>query len=159
MADNIQENETVVMRDNSLLIGKYIYYFLSTDTNILNLVDKDNIFPLLANIKLDGQGNPTDVTFPFITFERTSVKPIYSKFLDVSDNEIEVTISCVTPDYDESLEIANAIRNCFESKHYADEVLSISNIKVNNVSEDYDLSTFMQNITFVMNVSSIKKST
>lgn len=159
MANNIQENETVVMRDNSLLIGKYIYYFLSTDTNILNLVDKDNIFPLLANIKLDGQGNPTDVTFPFITFERTSVKPIYSKFLDVSDNEIEVTISCVTPDYDESLEIANAIRNCFESKHYADEVLSISNIKVNNVSEDYDLSTFMQNITFVMNVSSIKKST
>ena len=159
MANNIQENETVVMRDNSLLIGKYIYYFLSTDTNILNLVDKDNIFPLLANIKLDGQGNPTDVTFPFITFERTSVRPIYSKFLDVSDNEIEVTISCVTPDYDESLEIANAIRNCFESKHYADEVLSISNIKVNNVSEDYDLSTFMQNITFVMNVSSIKKST
>lgn len=161
MANNANSSlhNDINVRDNSLLIGKYIYYFLSNDANILSLVDKDNIFPLLANIKLDGQGNPTDVTFPFITFERTSVRPIYSKILDVTDNEIEVTISCVTPDYDESIDIINAVRDCFESKHYQDEVLSINNIRVDNVSEDYDLSTFMQTITFKMNVSSIKKST
>lgn len=138
--------------DNSLLIGKYIYRFLSNNPNIQALVDTDNIFPLLANLKLDEGGNATDVTFPFITFERTSVKPIYSKLVQVTDNEVEIVISCVTTDYDESIEIINAIRNCFEGRHYSDNDITIDNIMVKNVSEDYDLNAFIQHITFTMNV-------
>jgi hypothetical protein len=138
--------------DNSLLIGKYIYRFLSTNQTLLDKVDAENIFPLLANLKLDGQGQPTDVTFPFVTFERTKVRPIYTKWLEVADNEIEVVVSCVTPDYDESIEIINIVRNIFESKRYEDEDISISNIMVQDVSEDYDLNTFIQHITFKMNV-------
>lgn len=138
--------------DNSLLIGKYIYRFLSNNPDIAALVDSENIFPLLANLKLDDQGNATDVTFPFITFERTSVKPIYTKLVQVVDNEIEVRISCVTTDYDESIDIINAVRNCFEGRHYQDEDININNIMVKDVSEDYDLNAFIQHITFTMNV-------
>lgn len=142
------------MRDNSILIGKYIYHFLSTDPNILELVDSENIFPLLGNLKLDNQGNPTDVTFPFITFERTAVKPIYTKFVDVSDNEVTVAISCVTTDYEQSIDIANAIRDCFECKHYEDETIIIDKIMIDDISEDYAMNAYMQHIIFKMNVRS-----
>lgn len=142
------------MRDNSILIGKYIYRFLSTDPNILELVDAENIFPLLGNIKLDGQGNPTDVTFPFITFERTAVKPIYTKYVGVTDNEVTIAISCVTIDYDQSVDIANAIRECFEGKRYEDETIVIENIMIDDISEDYAMNAYMQHIIFKMNVRS-----
>lgn len=138
--------------DKSLLIGKYIYHFLSTSQDILQYVDADNIFPLLANLKLDENGNATDVTFPFVTFERTSVKPIYTKLLEVAENEIEIVVSCVSTDYDESIDIINAVRNLFECKHFQDEEIAVSNITVKDVSEDYDLDTFIQHITFTMNV-------
>ena len=142
------------MRDNSILIGKYIYYFLSTDENILQLVDKENIFPLLGNLKLDSQGNPTDVTFPFVTFERTSVKPIYTKDYCATDNEVTVAISCVTTEYEQSIDIANAIRDCFEGKHYQDETIIIDRIEVNDISEDYAMNAYMQHIIFKMHVRS-----
>lgn len=141
------------MRDNSILIGKYIYRFLSNNPNIAELVSSENIFPLLGNLRLDdATGEATDVTFPFITFERTSIKPIYSKILQVADNEVTIAISCVTIDYEQSLDIANAVRDCFEGKHYSDEEITIDNIMLDDISEDYVMNAYVQHLIFKMNV-------
>lgn len=125
--------------DNSILIGKYIYKFLTEDDNI-NKITKGNIFPLVAN---------ENTNYPFIVFSRTSIVPVYDKDGAYQDN-VEAQIICVSDDYSKGVDLANSVRNLLEFKHFEDTSIHISKIIVSNVSESYVEDAYLQIISLTI---------
>lgn len=125
---------------NSILLGKHIFNFLSTDEEIKNIVGK-KIFPLVV---------AHDVEYPFIVFSRTNVNPSYISKDGVTQDTVVVEISAVSDNYNKSCDLANAIRKCLELKKYKDETITIHSIKLNSVEETFntDDNSFIQTLAF-----------
>lgn len=125
---------------NSLILGKYIFNFLSTDEDIKNIVGK-KIFPLVV---------AHDVDYPFIVFSRTNVNPSYLSKDGITQDAVIVEISAVSDNYNKSCDIANAIRKCLELKKYKDDTIAINSIKLNSVEETFntDDNSFIQTLAF-----------
>lgn len=72
--------------DNTLKIGKYIRQFLVEDERYNEIVGQTKTFPLIAN---------AETTFPFVTYQRTNAKVLYTKDGRYENLlEVEVTILC-----------------------------------------------------------------
>ena len=124
--------------DNTILAGKYIRKFMTEDTELMKLISADKIFPLIAN---------PDTTYPFIVYSRDTITPIYTKNF-LSENELSFTIIVVSSDYEESLDIANAVRHSLESYRYQDEVINIYPINLQSVTEETVEDAYIQRMTF-----------
>jgi len=139
------------MVDNSILSTKYIYKALGNSTELTSLVDKDNIFPLLAKVRVNPKtGKEEDIKFPFIVYSRTSLTPIYTKDI-LTDNEITIQIVCVSDDYTNSLDVANAVRHALEGKNAKVDGITISRIKLISVLESTYEDAYIQTLTFRYN--------
>lgn len=139
--------------DNSILIGKYIYQALSVDETVTSYVDADKIFPLIAKVQINPEtGEGEDITFPFIVYSRESLTPIYTKDM-LTSNRVTFAIIAISDEYEESIEIANAIRNCLECKNYRDNNITISRIKLDAVSEETIDESYIQKLDFSFEVN------
>lgn len=133
--------------DNSLLINKYILNFLENSELVTEIIgsDEHKIFPLIQ---------PESLTFPYIVFQRSSVIPEYTKDLYLGagigwTNTVNVTIKCISDEYDESLLLANAVRNTLEGKSYSDADINIDIIQLVSATEyTTDIDIFIQELTF-----------
>jgi hypothetical protein len=125
--------------DNTILAGKYIRKILIENTEIQSLISTNKIFPLLAN---------PDTTFPFITYSRNNLTPVYTKNL-LSDNDISFTIYVVSNEYVESLDIANAVRHALEGYRYKDEIINIYPIQLQSITEETLDDAYIQRMIFV----------
>lgn len=64
-------------------------------------------------------------------------------------NTVTVIIKCVSNDYVESAEIANAVRNTLEGRRYMDNDIKIDSILLTSASEySVDSDVFVQELTF-----------
>lgn len=134
--------------DNSILVGQYIYTILSEYTELTNLVSSDKIFPLMAIVEINPDtGEEQDITFPFITFSRESLTPVYTKDL-LTENQVVFTIICVSDEYKESLLIANSVRHALESKFIRNEEITISRIKLDSIQEETIENAYVQKMQF-----------
>ena len=124
--------------DNSILCGKYLRRFLTENVELSALIDTKKIFPLLAN---------PDTTFPFIVYSRINLIPIYTKDL-LSDNQVSFEIIVVSDKYNESLEIANAVRHSLEGYRFRDEYINIYPIKLESIYEETQEDAYIQRMTF-----------
>lgn len=124
--------------DNSILCGKYLRRFLTENVELSALIDTKKIFPLLAN---------PDTTFPFIVYSRINLIPIYTKDL-LSDNQVSFAIIVVSDKYNESLEIANAVRHSLEGYRFRDEYINIYPIKLESIYEETQEDAYIQRMTF-----------
>lgn len=127
-------------KDNSLLVGKYIYRMLSEDEVLSGLVTSKKIFPLVAN---------ADTTYPFIVYSRTGLAVEYCKDGTVEDT-VDFLILSVSDNYVESLEVANQIRSILERKRYKDEDISIYDISLASVQEEYTEDAYIQRLNFTI---------
>ena len=127
---------------NSILIGKYIYKFLANDETVAKL-SNHNIGPLVAN---------EETKYPFIVFSRTSLIPSYDKD-GTSDDSVEEQIICVSNDYTQVCELANAVRNCIDKKSYKSEEINIEKIRLQNVTESYLDDAYLQILTFDIQIN------
>ena len=124
--------------DNTLKIGKYIRQFLIEDERYNEIVGQTKTFPLIAN---------ADTDFPFVTYQRTNAKVMYTK--DVRyENLLEVEITILCDNYPQSIDLICLVRDILEGKRYKDEEIFIRDIRVNEVSEDFNEDTFIQRISF-----------
>ena len=123
--------------DNSILIGKYIYKFLS-ESEYINNVTKGCIAPLKVN---------ADVKYPFIVFSTTDLVPEYDKD-GIIQNNITVQVICVSNDYYQLNELANNVRSCLELKHYKDDIIYIDKIIITGVSENTVEDAYLKTLTF-----------
>lgn len=139
-------------RDNSLLASKYIYTILDESTEIKSILgnDKKKIFALQQ---------PDKISFPFIVFQRNSLSVSYTKDYPLQfgwTNTLQFEIACVSDDYIESIELANAVRHSVEGYRWTDRdenqnvIIKIDPIRIVSVNEyvvDTDSSTaFVQSI-------------
>ena len=124
--------------DNTLKIGKYIRQFLVEDERYNKIVGQSKTFPLIAN---------AETSFPFVVYQRTSAKVNYTKD-GRYQNILAVEITIICDNYPESIDLLCLVRNILEGKRYKDEEIWIRDIKVDEVSEDFNEDTFIQRISF-----------
>lgn len=131
--------------DNSLLLSKYIQYILEHNAEVLAIIGNDShkIFPLLQ---------PDNLTFPFIVHSRTGLSVEYTKDSPLGigwTNTVNYTISCVSNDYVQCIELANAVRHAVETYRWKDNDIVIYPIQLLTVSEyTTDNDAFVQELQF-----------
>lgn len=125
-------------------INNYIYKLLSTDDNLLKKVKKQNIKPLIQD--------PTD--YPFVSYKRLNITVDYAKDGTVEDI-VEVQIICVSDKYDESVDIAQTVRDRLDNKVYKDDSVFISEIRLDDVTEDVIENAYCQNLFFTFKLQSV----
>ena len=121
---------------SSLQIGKAIYTILAK-----NNISK--VFPLVAD---------EGTTFPFIVYKRSGLEPANTKdrynFSELATLDIIVAANT----YEESITIAEQIKDILEHSRgtYAD--INIEEITLDDADEDYLEDTFIQKLTFKINI-------
>lgn len=135
------------MVDNTLLISKHIQKVLEDSQEIKAIIgDREHaIFPLLQ---------PDTLAFPFIVHSRQSLSVTYTKDIVMGmgwTNTIQYVVTCVSNDYIQCLELANAVRHSLEGFYLKDENINIDPIMLQNVSEyTIDNDAFVEELTFTI---------
>ena len=117
---------------DSLNIGKAIYTILQTCKDI----DK-KIYPLIAD---------EGTTFPFIIYKRTGLTPESTK--DNTNENVSVEINIASSNYSESIDLAIKVRKALEHKKGTYSDIAIEDIVIDDATEDYIEDTFIQTLTF-----------
>lgn len=132
--------------DNSLLISKYFQSILEENQEVRDIIgnDEHKIFPLLQ---------PANLSFPFIVHARTGITVNYTKDIEYGHcgwyNIVNYTVSCVSDDYVQCVELANAVRHAIETYRWKDEDIYIHPIQLLTVSEyTTDNDAFVQELQF-----------
>lgn len=128
--------------DNTLLIWKYLRPLLVNNNDLTAYVQAGNIYPLAA---LEG------TEFPYIIYRRDSLVPQYTKHLPYVGgwtNIIQISVSIYSDNYDESVYVANIVRNILENYNIETEEIKIHPIEVIGSYESYSENGFQQNIQF-----------
>ncbi len=127
---------------NALSINKYINKFLTESEAVTALVEVQNIRPLILA--------PT--IFPYISFMHGNIQSSYTKDGWYEDSTT-VDIICVSDDYGQTVEIAEAVRELLEEKAYKDDDIYISQIRLIGSTEDQIENVFVQRLSFDVKVT------
>lgn len=125
----------------SLQVGKAIYTLLSSNQQLVSMVD-GNIFPLIAEI---------NTTFPFIVYKREAITPQYTKDYWTSD-EVLINVMVASNDYVESIEIADLVRQSLDQKQGEYSGIKIRDLRLIQADEDFIDDTYIQYLTFKIKI-------
>ena len=128
--------------ETSINIGKVIKDILYQDETLNNLV-KNQVFPLIAE---------ENTTFPFIVYRRNSIRKASTKDY-VNDEIASVDVVVASDKYAQSVEIAERVRFVLERGEYDGENFSVDNITLSNASEQYMQNTYIQTLTFEIEIN------
>jgi hypothetical protein len=123
--------------NNSLLLGKYIKKFINEDEAIMGIIE-GRVYPCYVN---------QDTPYPFIVYSRSGLVVDYTKDGSTSD-VVQQFMQCCSNDYEQSVDLVNAVRRCFENGSYKDDNINIVNIVISSCSEASSDGCYIQNITF-----------
>ena len=132
--------------DKSLLIWEYLRPVLENSEELTQYVNKDNIFQLAAL-----EGTP----YPFIILRRDTIIPQYTKHLPGMTgwvNEVSLSISVYSDNYNESIYVANIVRSLLENYSYKNEDILIYHIELASVNEYFSNNAFEQRLYFNVTV-------
>ena len=135
------------MRDNSLCINKYVQKILEESEEVVSILggNKKKIFALKQN---------ENITFPFIRHSRSNLTTTYTKDIEYIrnvgwSNTVQFTVCCVSDDYIQSIDLANAVRHSLETYRLKNDEIYIHPILLINAIEymtDYD--AYVQELQF-----------
>ena len=135
------------MADNTLLISKHIQKALEDSQEIKAIIgDREHaIFPLLQ---------PDTLAFPFIVHSRQSLNVTYTKDIVLGmgwTNTIQYVVTCVSNEYIQCIELANAVRHTLEGFYLKNENIKINPMMLQNVSEyTVENDAFVEELTFTI---------
>ena len=118
--------------DNSIKIGKYFRIIAESSDELMKIVPKEKIFALAAH---------ENTTYPFIVYSRSAINTTYTKDLNGSFghvDRVQVTVDCHGNTYEESVEVANALRNAIEGLGYKNKDLFIERFELISANETTD---------------------
>lgn len=121
---------------SSLQIGKAIYTILAK-----NNISK--VFPLVAD---------EGTTFPFIVYKRSGLEPANTKDIYNFSELATLDIIVAANTYEESITIAENVKNILEHSRGTDAGITIEEITLDDADEDYLEDTFIQKLTFKINI-------
>jgi len=139
-------------KDNSILATKYLMAILKENQAVMDILgtETNKIFPLQQ---------PENLSFPFIVIQRNSIMPTYTKDYMGWSNLVTFEIACVSNDYIQSLELANAVRNAIEWYRWQDSNINITRINIDMINEfviDNDNApAYVQSISISSNIDPI----
>lgn len=120
----------------TISFGRTIKSLLNAKS-IKALID-NKVYPLIA---------PLNTTFPYVVYQRTST-PQTTKDNAYQDN-VSIEIIIVSNNYDQSVNIAEIIRNEIECKrNIIVEGFNIADIKLVLSDETYNNDAYLQSLTF-----------
>ena len=135
------------MRDNSLCINKYVQKILEESEEVVSILggNKKKIFALKQN---------ENITFPFIVHSRSNLTTTYTKDIEYIrnvgwTNTVQFTVCCVSDDYIQVIDLANAVRHSLETYRLKNDDIYIHPILLINAIEymtDYD--AYVQELQF-----------
>ena len=135
------------MRDNALLISKYVQKILEESEEVVTMLDgnKKKIFALKQN---------ENISFPYIVHSRSNLTVTYTKDIEFIhnvgwSNTVQFTVCCVSDDYIQAIDLANAVRHSLETYRMKNEDIYIHPILLINAIEymtDYD--AYVQELQF-----------
>jgi len=126
----------------TILITKYIIDILKNNVNVSTKVTSNNILPLDA---IEG------TTFPFVIVKRNGISTQYTKDGAWKDS-VQFSVIVAAEKYITSVDIAQAIREALEYKHFSftenSETTEIYNILFQGITEDIINNTYIQMLNF-----------
>lgn len=132
--------------DKSILIWEYLRPILENSEELTSYVNKNYIFQLAAL-----EGTP----FPYIILRRDSLIPEYSKhmpgFVGIVNN-VSLSVSVYSDNYNETIYIANIVRNLLENYSYENNDIKIYHIELSSINEYFSNNAFEQRLNFNMTV-------
>lgn len=137
------------MTDNSLLCSKYVQKILEDNEEVKAILgdEQHKIFPLLQ---------PDTLTFPYIVHSRSSLTVQYTKSLAAGIgwvNEVVYSIKCVSDDYIQCIDLANAVRHAVEGYRIRNENICIEPIQLIQASEyPWDDNCFVEELQFRLQI-------
>lgn len=129
---------------SSIQVGKVIYQLLQANSKITKIVGK-KIYPLIADYT---------TTFPFIIYRRSGLYPQSNK--DYIDESVNVEIYIATETYKEGIELAEITRKSLEHKEGVFSEIDITDITLQDASEEFIDNTFIQNLKFKIDIDNGK---
>ena len=124
-------------------VGKAIYTILYNDSTVKGFVN-NKIFPIIAD---DG------TKFPFIFYKRNSITPATSKDRYIYNTSVTEQITICSTDYNESINIASAVTDALLCANGTYNGVDIVDIKLDGADEAYLEDTFIQTLTFKIQVN------
>lgn len=130
---------------NGIHINKYIRKWLTENAEVTALVSPQNIVPLVI----------APATEPFITFQHGPIEVQYAKVPDSAVvDSVQVLIAIVSSDYEQSIEIAAAVRKAVEYQQYEDQDIYIPLITIAEITEDVENDKYIQQILIDFEIQS-----
>lgn len=121
---------------SSLQIGKAIYAIL-----VRNNINK--VFPLVAD---------EGTTFPFVVYKRSGLEPSDTKDRYNFSELVTLDIIVAANTYEESISLAERIKDILEHSRGAYNGINIGGITLDDADEDYLEDTFIQKLTFKIEI-------
>jgi len=128
--------------DNTIQLGRCIQTILEENEEVLAIVgDVSKIFGLRM---------PKELVFPFVHYERLGMIVNYTKdngYLNGWSDEITFSIGCVSNDYEQSIDLGNAVRHAIEGYQWHEAgFMWFDPIEITNVIEYETNEMFVQEI-------------
>ena len=129
--------------DNSLKTGQYMVEVLNDNQELISILGEGKIFPLVAK---------NDTLYPFVIYEREAVSTVYTKEIG-HDNTVQINFRVYSDQYDQSLDIANMIRNILERKtiNFPDNI-KINDIRLLATYEQFSEDGYVETLAFTTQV-------
>lgn len=121
---------------SSLQIGKAIYTILAK-----NNINK--VFPLVAD---------EGTTFPFVVYKRSGLEPSSTKDRYNYSELATLDIIVAANTYEDSISLAEKIKDVLEHSRGIYNSINIGEITLDDADEDYLEDTFIQKLTFKIEI-------
>lgn len=117
---------------DTLNIGKYIFSSLN------NQCQNAKVYPLVAD---------NNAKFPFVIYKRVNLISDGCKD-GIYEDDVTVEITVVGDKYQQTIEIANAIRGILEKQYVVFDNMIINDAKISLATEEYSGGAFVQRMQF-----------
>lgn len=125
-------------KNSSIFLGKVIYKTLS-EVEELKPILQGRVYPIVAE---------KSAIFPYVVYYRTSIQNISQNKDGYNEDLYTFEVVILSTKYEESLQIANLVRNSLEKKKLRQDNLQIESIKLTDGEEGFNENTYIQKLVF-----------
>ena len=125
----------------SISAGNVIHSALSSDETVAAGVTA--IYPVVE---------PVEAQCPYIAYRRVSLSANPQKAGQPGADTIQIEVDCYTSDYEEGLDLAEAVRACLDYRSHEAEGLRMRSCFLSSSSESIDGDAFVQQLIFTIKI-------
>lgn len=124
------------MAKTSLSAGQVLYDVLSGDAGVTAIATK--VFPIATD----------SAELPYVAYRRASIETAGVKTSSRGADTVRIEVNCYAATYQQSVELAEAVRLALDHKWAKTDGLSVSSFTLSDASEFFESDAFVQALTF-----------